>query len=116
MIHRGRTGWNPSGVTARVKTNFSKKAERRGSPLVSIVTAAGNGLGAAAFEMADMAGRKSGGNTRAGRNMINVLNQRNGRASRFVYPAAEAAKPYVENELRDTIRKLSKEYNRKLKG
>jgi hypothetical protein len=114
MNHMGRTGWKASGVKVNVRVNFSKKAQRRGSQLVSIV-AGSKGLGGAAFEIADMAGRKSGGSTRSGRKMISELNNTYSRASRFVYPAAEAAMPYVENQLRDTIRKLSKEYNRKLK-
>jgi hypothetical protein len=115
MQHMGRTGWKLSGVKVNVKVNFSKKAQRRGSQLVSIV-AGSKGLGGAAFEIADMAGRKSSGNTRSGRAMIRELNNTSGRASRFVYPAAEAAMPYVENQLRATIRELSKEYNRRHKG
>jgi len=37
MIHNGRTSWKPAGVTAKVKTNFSKKAQRNETSLVSIV-------------------------------------------------------------------------------
>ena len=114
MQHMGRTGWNLSGVKVNVKVNFSKKAERRGSQLVSIV-AGSKGLGGAAFEIADMAGRRSSGSTRSGRAMINALNNTSGRASRFVYPAAEAALPYVENQVRGTIRKLQSDYNKRLK-
>lgn len=115
MQHMGRTGWNLSGVKVTLKTNFSKKAERRGTALVSIVTGS-KGLGGAAFEIADMAGRRSSGRTRSGKKMISELNATSGRASRFVYPAAEAAMPYVENQMRDTIKKLSREYNKKLKA
>lgn len=114
MQHIGRTGWKLSGVKVTVRTNFSRKAQRRGSQLVSVVTG-GKGLGAAAFEIADMAGRRSNGSTRSGRAMIRELNNTSGRASRFVYPAAEAALPYVENEVRDTIRKLQREYTQRLK-
>ena len=114
MQHMGRTGWNLSGVKVNVKVNFSKKAERRGNQLVSIV-AGSKGLGGAAFEIADMAGRRSSGSTRSGRAMISALNSTSGRASRFVYPAAEAALPYVENQVRDTIRKLQRDYNKRLK-
>lgn len=114
MQHLGRTGWNLSGVKVRVKVNFSKKAQRRGSQLVSIVVGS-KGLGGAAFEIADMAGRKSSGSTRSGRAMIRGLNNSSGHASRFVYPAGEAALPYVENQLRDTIKQLSREYNKRLK-
>jgi len=114
MQHMGRTGWNLSGVKVNVRVNFSKRAERRGMQLVSIV-AGGKGQGGAAFAIADMAGRRTSGRTRSGRNMVKVLNERNGSASRFVYPAAEAALPYVENQLRGTIRELSRKYNIKLK-
>jgi hypothetical protein len=114
MNHVGRTGWKSSGVKVNVKVNFSKKAQRRGSQLVSIV-AGSKGLGGAAFQIADMAGRKASGNTRSGKAMIRELNNSSGRASRFVYPAAEAALPYVENQLRDTIRELQKDYNKRLK-
>jgi hypothetical protein len=116
MIHRGRTGWNPSGVTARVKTNFSKKAERRGNSLVSIVVGGKgkSGSGAAAFQIADMAGRKARGKTASGRAMIQKLNAQK-KASRYVYPAAEREIPYVTDQLVGTIRKLTKTYNDSLK-
>lgn len=117
MVHNGRTAWKPSGVKVTVKTNFTKKAERRGTSLVSIVAGAQgkNSQGAAAFQIADIAGRKRRGNTRSGRAMIRVLNSQ-ARASRYVYPAAERQMPYVKDVVRGTIRKLQADYNRKLKG
>lgn len=117
MIHNGRTAWKPSGVKVTVKTNFSKKAERKGTSLVSIVAGAQgkNSQGAAAFQIADMAGRKRKGNTRSGNAMIRALNS-SGRASRYVYPAAERQVPYVQDVVRGTIKKLTNEYNRRLKG
>jgi hypothetical protein len=113
MQHSGRTGWKASGVKVRPKVNFSKKAERRGSQLVSIVVG-GSGQGAAAFQIADMAGRKASGNTPSGRAMIRNLNSSN-RASRYVYPAALRELPTVEKSVRDTIKNLQKEYNKRLK-
>ena len=116
MIYNGPKGWNASGVTARVKTNFSKKAERRGNPLVSIVVGGKgkSGTGAAAFQIADMAGRKGKGKTRSGRAMIAKLNAQK-KASRYVYPAAEREIPYIQDQLVGTIRKLTKTYNDSLK-
>jgi hypothetical protein len=116
MIHNGPTGWNPSGVSAKVKTNFSKKAERKGNPLVSIVVGGKGKLssGSAAFQIADMAGRKARGKTASGRAMIRKLNSQN-KASRYVYPAAERELPYVRDEVVATIRKLTKTYNDSLK-
>jgi hypothetical protein len=116
MIHNGRTGWNPSGISAKVKTNFSKKAERRGNPLVSIVVGGkGNsGSGSAAFQISDMAGRSARGKTASGRAMIRKLNASK-KASRYVYPAAQREIPYVRDQLVGTIRKLTKTYNDSLK-
>lgn len=116
MVHNGRTAWKPSGVKVTVKTNFSKKAERKGTSLVSIVAGAQgkNSQGAAAFQIADMAGRKRRGNTASGRAMIRKLNA-SSRASRYVYPAALRQLPYVEDVVRGTIRKLQKEYTNRHK-
>ena len=116
MIHNGRTRWQPSGITAKVKTNFSKKAQRNETSLVSIVVGAKgkNATGAASFQIADMAGRKAKGKTRSGKAMINKLNSI-AKASRYVYPAAEREMPYVTDQLVGTIRKLTKTYNDSLK-
>lgn len=117
MIHNGRTAWKPSGVKVAVKTNFSKKAERKGFALVSIVAGAAgkNATGGASFQIADIAGRKNKGSTRSGRAMIRKLNSQ-GRASRYVYPAAERELPQIEKTLRDTIKKLGRDYTNRLKG
>jgi hypothetical protein len=117
MVHNGPTAWQPSGVKVTVKTNFTKKAERNKSSLVSIVAGAQgkNSQGAAAFQIADMAGRKRKGNTRAGRAMIRKLNT-SGRASRYVYPIALREVPFIQDVVRGTIKKLQNDYNRKLKG
>jgi hypothetical protein len=109
MIHNGRTAWQPSGVKATVKTNFSKKGERLGFSLVSIVVG-GKGKGAAAFQIADISGRKKRGKTPSGRAMINALNAK-GKASRYVYPAGLRAMPYVKDSVNGTIKKLSRSYN-----
>ena len=135
MIHNGRTRWQPSGVTAKVKTNFSKKAQRNETSLVSIVVGAQgkNATGAASFQIADMSGRKNSsgrsdtikpypykGGTRTHRNngqgraMIRALNAL-GRASRYVYPAAERELPYVINQVEGTIKGLSTSLNNELK-
>jgi hypothetical protein len=136
MAHNGRTAWQPSGVKVRVKTDFSKKATKQGTSLVSIVAGAQAkyAQGSAAFQIADISGRKrsSGrsdpikpypykGGMRThrkngqGRAMIRALNAQ-GRASRYVYPAALREVPFVQDVVRGTIRKLQNDYNRKLKG
>lgn len=117
MVHNGRTKWQPSGVKVNVKTNFTKRAETRGTYLVAIVAGAPKDYarGAASFQIADIAGRKAKGKTASGRNMIRVLNERKGRASRFVYPAALRELPYVQDVVRGTIRKLQQDYNNRNK-
>lgn len=117
MIHNGRTAWKPSGVKVTVRTNFSKKAQRQGYSLVSIVAGsrAKYAQGSASFQIADMAGRKAKGRTKSGQAMIRKLNS-SGRASRYVYPAAERQIPYVTDVVRGTINKLASDYNKKLKG
>jgi len=117
MVHSGRTAWQPAGVKVTVKTNFTKKAERKGTSLVSIVAGAQgkNSQGAASFQIADIAGRKRRGKTRSGQAMIRKLNSE-GRASRYVYPAALRELPFVQDVVRGTIKKLMNDYNRKLKG
>lgn len=116
MVHNGRTAWQPSGVKVTIKTDFSKKASREGTSLVSIVAGAQKkyAQGSAAFQIADMAGRKRKGNTRSGRAMIRALNA-SARASRYVYPAALREVPYVEDSVRGTIRKLQRDYNNRNK-
>jgi hypothetical protein len=116
MIHNGRTAWKPSGVKVTIRTNFSKKAERKGFSLVSIVAGSRGKFaqGSAAFQIADIAGRKARGKTASGRAMINKLNSK-GRASRYVYPAALREIPYIINEVKGTIKGLSKSLNNELK-
>ena len=117
MIHNGRTAWNPAAVKVTVRTNFTKKAERKGYSLVSIVAGAKGkyAQGSAAFQIADMAGRKARGKTRSGQAMIRKLNS-SGKASRFIYPIVERELPYIADVMRGTINKLASDYNKKLKG
>jgi hypothetical protein len=116
MIHNGRTRWQPAGISTKVKTNFTKKAQRNETSLVSIVVGAKgkNSTGAASFQIADMAGRKANGKTRSGKAMINKLNSI-ARASRYVYPAAEREIPYIINQVEGTIKGLSTSLNNELK-
>jgi hypothetical protein len=117
MVHNGRTAWKPSGVKVTVRTNFSKKAQREGFSLVSIVAGsrAKFAQGSALFAITDIAGRKAKGKTASGRNMIQVLNSRKGRASRFVWPAAERQIPYIIKEVEGTIKRLTTSLNNELK-
>ena len=135
MIHNGRTRWQPAGVKVTVRTNFTMKAQRNGYSLVSIIVGSrGKSTeGSAAFQIADMAGRKNAsgrsgaikpyaykGGTRThrnngqGRGLINKLNSI-AKASRYVYPTAEREIPYIINQVEGTIKGISTSLSNELK-
>lgn len=118
MLNNGKLGFSPGAVKVTVRTNFTKSAERNNRPLVAIVagTKGKQTFGGANFQIIDQAGRKKRGKTASGRNMIRVLNEKHGRASRIVYPSIEPKLPQVEKTLRDTIKKLGRDYTNRLKG
>jgi hypothetical protein len=116
MVHNGRTGWNPAGIGVKTKTDFSKRAVKNESSLVSIIVG-GKGRsssGAAAFQIADMAGKKRSGNTASGRAMISRLNAQR-QASRYAWPAALREIPFIEDVVNGTIKKLTETLNERLK-
>ena len=116
MIHNGRTGWNSAGVGVKTKTDFSKRAQKNESSLVSIIVG-GKGRsssGAAAFQIADMAGKKRSGNSASGRAMISRLNAQR-QASRYAWPAALREIPFIEDVVNGTIKKLTETLNERLK-
>lgn len=134
MRHNGRTSWQPSNVKVTVKTSFAKRTFTREQSLVSIWVGGKKGsTGAAGLQIADMAGRvgkvRTSGVTREyqrqgvsrrhrlngqGRAMIDYLNANWGRASRFVWRAANLHQQDVQISVMQTIDKLSSEVNRKL--
>ena len=115
FIHRGRTKW-PSGKV-RVTTNIRRGRSRRGGKEAVIRIM----VKQAAVEIADMAGRKNyvryGEQTRAykrkGTNMTHTINGQGatlisklnliGKASRFVWPAAEKYRENVVVEVDKVI-------------
>jgi hypothetical protein len=117
MVHNGRTRWNPAGVKVNVKTNFTKRAQVRETYLVAVVAGAPKDYanGAGMFQIADLAGRKRSGKTASGRNLIKVLNERSGRASRYAWPAAERQIPFIEDVVNGTIKNLTITLNERLK-
>ena len=133
MIHSGRTRWQPAGVKVTVRTNFTMKAQRNGYSLVSIIVGSrGKSTeGSAAFQIADMAGRRGkiqyGGQSKEYRKgnvfMTHTLNGQGafmikalgGKASRYVYPAVERMKPFVTRNVESIILKYSELKNVKLR-
>lgn len=134
MRHNGRTSWQPSSVKVNVRTDFSKRAFTREQSLVKIVVGGKKGtIGAAGLQIADMAGRRNkvrtSGSTRQytrngtqmshrlngqGKSMIEYLNANWGRASRFVWRAAELHVPRVQGTVLATLDRLMKETSQKL--
>jgi hypothetical protein len=133
MKHNGRTAYNPNGIKAVAKTDFSKRSERGGYALVSIwvgpKTGDSNGAG---FQIADMAGRagktKTGmsreytknGRTAQhrlngqGKQLITQMTSYYGRASRFVWRRVEAQIPTIQREILVTLEKVSERVNANL--
>ena len=116
MVHNGRTAWNSAGVGVKTKTDFSKKAQKNESSLVSLIVGSKgrSTSGGAAFQIADMAGKKRSGNTSSGRAMISKLNSKR-QASRYAWPAAEREIPFIEDVINATIKKLTVTLNERLK-
>jgi hypothetical protein len=109
MVNKGRLGWGvgkpAKSTTLSLKSSGSKVSSV--TPLLRVI------VNSPATVMADMAGRRAEGNTPAGRQMIRQLNIRKRRASRFVYPAGDAAKPGVEEQIKATIEVAQREIERK---
>jgi hypothetical protein len=109
MNNKGRLGWGigkpANSTTLRFKSTASKMSSV--SPLLSVV------VNSPAMVITDMAGRRSEGKTKSGRQMIARLN-RERRASRFVYPAGDKAKPGVDEQIKVTIEEAARETLRNL--
>lgn len=133
MNHNGRTSWKPGNIKISIKTDFSKRAFTREQALVKVVVGGKKGtVGTAGLQIADMAGRankvrkgKTRQYTRAGatvshrlngqgKAMIDYLNANWGRASRFVWRAAELHRTTVQASVLTSLDKISKEFNNKL--
>jgi len=110
MNNNGRLGWGIGKPVNSTTLSFKATASRYKAvtPLLRVI------VNSPATVVADMAGRKSSGSTRSGRNMIAVMNARARRASRYVYPAGDLAKPEVEKQIKITIEEAARETLRKL--
>ena len=118
MRHSGRTSWTRSNIKATVKTNFSKRAARNEHSLVSIWVGGKKGTkGAAALQIADMAGRRNKVSTGLSRKyekngrtvrhklngqgaaLIDNLGARYASPSRFVWRGAMSQLPKVTSDV-----------------
>ena len=106
---RGRWTWNPGQSRSRIRVKVGTGSVRTGDiKLLRIVQSD------AAGSIYDMAGRRSGGSSPNGAQFIRNLN-RKGRASRTMWPAAEANRDEVEQDLRQAIDDMADTVNRKLR-
>jgi hypothetical protein len=104
MNNNGRLGWGIGKPVNSTTLSFKATASRYKAvtPLLRVI------VNSPATVVADMAGRRSSGSTPSGRNMIKVMNARARRASRYVYPAGEKAKPGVEDQIKITIEEAAR--------
>lgn len=110
MQNKGRLGWGIGKKADDVRPYFNVSRSRR-AHTTALVKVQVNG---AATAMTDYAGRRSSGNTRSGRAMIQKLNQRR-KASRWAWFAAEKALPEVTREVKGIIDDAAKEISRGFK-
>lgn len=96
----GRYKWD--GARQGVRIKFSTKTDRSGS--IRLLTLQQKNAAGAIY---DIAGRASAGNTPQGQNMIRVLNERYGAASRSMWKGAEAALPEIEQLVSDAVDELA---------
>ena len=106
---RGKWVWNPSATRSRVRLKVSTGSAKRDEiRLVRVIQSD------AAGSIYDMAGRKSGGRSKSGQQFVRNLN-RKGRASRTMWPAAEAKKDEVERALKAAIDDMADTINRRMR-
>jgi len=71
-------------------------------------------MGGYASAVADIAGAGGRGSSLSGANMIDVLNSRVGRASRWVWPTAKAHEGRVVRKMESACEKVEDEMSRRL--
>ena len=106
---RGKWNWSPrqsrSRIRLKVSTGTAKRDEIR---LLRVIQSD------AAGSIYDMAGRKTSGRTPNGQQFIRNLNRR-GRASRTLWPAAEARSRDVERALTQAVDDMADTINRRMR-
>jgi hypothetical protein len=102
LNNNGRLGW---GKPVKVSAKINLKQRRGFTTLLTVRTEN------AAVEMIDMAGSRTTGNTPQGRAMIANLS---GKASRYVWPAANRYLPQIIQAANGTLERYSKIKNRTL--
>jgi hypothetical protein len=121
--HRGRTAWKPGTFKTEVSGRNARKGATGSTPLLSVK------FGGAAFNIADMAGKKNMVRkpvtefydwrgtrrrhtvTTQGKNMIAALG---GRPSRYIWAEAEGQLPMIQDSVLSGVQEYMDKVNRNL--
>lgn len=106
--HRGGTNWANRGGAKAKPSGLRTGAAGVEWPVYKII------LTGYASAVGDIAGAGSAGKIPQGINMIAVLNARQGRASRWVWPTAERHEAKIERRMGEAADKVSEKANAKL--
>jgi hypothetical protein len=113
MGHAGRTSWGAVKASVGLTPNKLRKTKDT-HPLVSIrITSSGSKVG---YDIAEVAGAKSQGQSASGRAMITKLNQDygwKGKAGRFAFKKFLGLAPAISKSATEIIDKFITEYNRR---
>jgi hypothetical protein len=108
--HYGRTSWNAGKGPAIAVEETASMPYAGDWPVYRVM------LTGAATVMTDIAGAGGGGMSPSGANMIGVLNQREGNASRWVWPVAKAAQGKVQSAMSAAADKAAETTTNKIKA
>jgi len=104
--------WSGAVAAKYVKAKVSGKRPREYNGRMTNLAVFSIAWGGAMNTVYDLAGRNGGGETAAGDRMIRALEARKGRASRVLWPAYEANKEQVEQEVARIIDDVMQQTNR----
>ena len=103
-------GYEAAKIRSKITVNFRSGA-RKGRNEIPLLRMIMKGAPGAIF---DVAGSASRGKTRAGRQFVNVLNSREGRASRAMWPAAERRLVDVQQAVSNAVDEMTRQMNQEL--
>lgn len=113
MNHAGRTSWGTVKASVSLTPNKTFKGKDM-HPLVSLkITSSGSKVG---YDIAEVAGSRTQGQTASGRAMIQNLNDNHGwkgKAGRFAFKTFLGLAPAISKSATEIIDKFITEYNRR---
>lgn len=109
MSHNGRTQYRIPRVSTSLRSPRRAMTRSESALITLVVSSPKAGVG---FEIADMAGRGTGGRSARGRAMIDNLAKK---PSRFVYPGFEKREKNVADGIKRILDRYAEQVNVKLK-